>query len=358
MAKKKPEWTILINGEQETIAKGDEKRIEHPYPESDDGKRHKLKIGSVRFELETATRTILFQILPRTGADANLKARNIEELRWEDESFYVRFKNGTAYKGENNMSCRPEEEWSDRSDKLSDPAWDFEDTWDTKHFVDVQTLQIQHFRSEPKSYEFDRVDPRQADTDGRFLKWVYFCEGLEIHITPRQESQDPQIDPDHHPLRVMENPCEPKGFPDRVGADHRLDGKKSWYLARCTDGKVLVVYPPQIRSAPAAARDRGTDNMETYGCLTVWGDFQYVMCKKKQYDLRDATQARETLLFLCTEGVIGPSGGETKDAILQHVTTRANDWRPVHGFNCMRLRQLYADAIHYDRFQKSYSINS
>jgi hypothetical protein len=242
MAKKKPGWRIRINGKQESVLKGQAEQEAHLFPESEEGKKCKGHAWRVRFNIETATRRIPFNILPRSADDAKLTERDIEELRWGDDSFWVRFKNGSVYQGKNNSSCRHEKE--------SAPRDDFEDTWDVEQIVDDQTLRIQYVGGEIEPYEFARVKIRRTETDGRFLKWVYICEGLEIDITPRQEKlcQDSPIeDPDYHPVSVMQNPCEPRGLPDRVGLDNQ------WYLARFTNGAMITVYPPVFRKRQAAA---------------------------------------------------------------------------------------------------------
>ena len=45
----------------------------------------------------------------------------------------------------------------------------------------------------------------------------------------------------------MQNPCEPRGLPDRVGLDNQ------WYLARFTNRAMITVYPPVFRKRQAAA---------------------------------------------------------------------------------------------------------
>lgn len=278
MAKKKPKWTILINGEQQSVLKGQAEK-ERLDPESEEGKKYKY---CVRFSIETYppksrnANRIAFTIYPRSADEAKLREQEIEELRWKHDEdlswspdfFYVRFKNKnkSVYQGESSDKCWHGEEWSA-------PLEDFEGSWDAVPVADDQTLRITHLGGEPESYKFARVKPRRAETDGRFLNWVYICEGVEIDIKPRQEEicQDAPIEnPDYYPAWLMENPSIPRGLPNRVGTDN------SWYLARLTNGATVIVYPPEFRHNPVAAQISVTGK-EDLSLTNVydWGSFEF-----------------------------------------------------------------------------------
>jgi hypothetical protein len=110
---------------------------------------------------------------------------------------------------------------------------------------------------------------------------------------------------------------------------------------------------------PSKSNDRG-DEKQTFGCLTVFNDFQTVLCKKKSYDLSDAAQARELLRFICTEKALSKdtarSKPEIKKAIETFVKIAAIDWRPAHVFRG-NLAALYRDAIGRNSKKGLYWIN-
>lgn len=114
---------------------------------------------------------------------------------------------------------------------------------------------------------------------------------------------------------------------------------------------------PTTRKKPEVAT--ATQKQEC-GCLTVFDDFRQVLCGKTPYDLKDATQARALLRFLCAAKALSESTAKKKADILKALKTTggtvANDWRPAHVFRG-KLAALYRDAIGRNATKGLYWIN-
>ena len=86
-----------------------------------------------------------------------------------------------------------------------------------------------------------------------------------------------------------------------------------------------------------------------YGCLKVVGDFEGVVCEGTQYFFEGQIHARETIRFLCQEGVFSEGEGRQKQEIRDSIEIRLGEaiggsWKPAQAFR-RHLLKLYKQAI-------------
>ena len=113
-----------------------------------------------------------------------------------------------------------------------------------------------------------------------------------------------------------------------------------------SDGMRAVYNAPEIEDVSiiyAARAEMGSNEnvgeSNSYGQLTVYGDFDSVLFAKVHYDLQDAVNARSILRFLCGCAV-GKPNAKSKADIREHVSTVNTDWRPSQDFR-NQLKSLF-----------------